>query len=228
MNINDIYYAIQDVNKNMSLSNEIRTFKLSIYQALLYNLNSKNKLFELMKQILEYSKKLEKLSEYQYILNEDLEKNRIQVKGFILESRFITYLKENNIEEFSFEELEKYLNRYIDSSGDTIDEVSTAMKLYPLILKYRDMFLGNYDNVRHYLSNVFEPNLLENKGNLKNKYESILEQIQIMNLNNQIDNRTKENLEELINELFTYYVDNKIKVPIETQIDVNGTKELIA
>ncbi len=228
MNINDIYYAIQDVNKNMSLSDEIRTLKLSIYQALLYNLNSKDKLFELIKQILEYSKKLEKLSEYQYIMNEDLEKNRIQVKGYILESRFITYLKENGIENFSFDELEKYLKRYIESSGDTIDDVSTAMLLYPLILKYRDMFLGNYDKVKHYLSNVFESKLLENNGNLKEKYEKILEKIQIMNVNNQIDNRTRECLEELINDLFTYYVDNKIKMPMETQIDVDGTKELLA
>lgn len=228
MTINEIYYAIQDVNKDMSLSDELRTIRLSIYQALLHNLNSKNKLYDLMKQILEQGKRLEKLSDYHYFINEDLEKNRIQVKGFILESRFITYLKENGVEEYSFEELEKYLNRYIESSGDTIDEVSTAMKLYPLILEYKKVFLDNYDNVRHYLRSVFESWLLDNKGNLKEKYEKILEQIQHMNGSGQIDNRTKEWLDELINELFTYYVDNKIKVPIETQIDVSGTKELIA
>ena len=49
-----------------------------------------------------------------------------------------------------------------------------------------------------------------------------------MNTKGTIDNRTKEWLDELINELFTYYVDDKIKVPIESQIDVSGTKELIA
>ena len=156
MTINELYYAIQDVNKDMSLSEELRSTRLSIYQALLHNLNSKNKLYELMTKMLGLGKNLEKLSDYEYFINEDLEKNRIQVKGFILESRFISYLKGHGVENYSFEELERYLKRYIESSGDTIDEVSTAMELYPLILEYKKVFLDNYDNVRHYLKNVFE------------------------------------------------------------------------
>lgn len=228
MDINELYYAIQEVNSNPSLDEERRTTRLTIYQALLYYMNDKNKLNGMITEILDDGHKLEKLSDYTFFLNEDLEKTRILVKGYILESRFISELKNKGVTKFSFEDVEKYLKQYISASGDTIDDVSVAVAMYPKLLTYKTSYIEVYDKVAKYLGEIFGEEMLKNSGDVRLKYERILERVERMVGRDLFDERTREWLEGLINELFSYYVNNKIVIPIETQIDVSGTKELIA
>lgn len=228
MDINELYYAIQEVNSNPSLDEERRTTRLTIYQALLYYINDKNKLNRMISEILDDGHKLEKLSDYTFFLNEDLEKTRILVKGYILESRFINELKSKGVKKFSFEDVEKYLKQYISASGDTIDDISVAVTMYPKLLTYKTSYIEVYDKVSKYLSEIFGEEMLKNSGDVRLKYERILERVERMVGRALFDEKTREWLEGLINELFSYYVNNKIVIPIETQIDVSGTKELIA
>ncbi len=228
MDINELYYAIQEVNSNPSLDEERRTTRLTIYQALLYYMNDKNKLNGMITEIIDDGHKLEKLSDYTFFLNEDLEKTRILVKGYILESRFIGELKSKGVTKFSFEDVEKYLKQYISASGDTIDDVSVAVSMYPKLLTYKTSYIEVYDKAAKYLGEIFGEEMLKNSGDVRLKYERILERVERMVGRDLFDERTREWLEGLINELFSYYVNNKIVIPIETQIDVSGTKELIA
>lgn len=228
MDINELYCAIQEVNSNPSLDEERRTTRLTIYQALLYYINDKNKLNRMINEILDDGHKLEKLSDYTFFLNEDFEKTRILVKGFILESKFIKELKSKGVTKFSFEDVEKYLKQYISASGDTIDDVSVAVTMYPKLLTYKTSYIEVYDKVAKYLSEIFGEEMLKNSGDVRLKYERILERVERMVGRALFDEKTREWLERLINELFSYYVNNKIVIPIETQIDVSGTKELIA
>jgi hypothetical protein len=70
--------------------------------------------------------------------------------------------------------------------------------------------------------------MVRNSGDIRLKYQRIFERIERMLSRRLFDLKAKEWLEELVNELFSYYVNNTIKLPIDTQIDVNGTKELIS
>ena len=92
MNIDELYYAIQAVNSDSNLDDERRMTRLNIYQALLTYVNGMNKLKSLMNEIIVNGERLEKISDYNFFLNEDLENTRILVKGYILESRFIKIL----------------------------------------------------------------------------------------------------------------------------------------
>lgn len=228
MNINELYYAIQEVNSNPNLDEERRTTRLTIYQALLYYINSKNKLDGMITEILDYGHKLEKLSDFTFFINEDLEKTRILVKGYILESRLINELNSKGISKFSFKDLEKYLKQYISVSMDTMDDVSIAVAMYPKLLEYKTSYIEIYDRVAKYLGKIFGEEMVKNSGDVRLKYERILERVERMVGRELFDEKAHEWLVGLINELFSYYVINKITIPIETQIDVSGTKELIA
>ncbi len=228
MDINELYYSIQSLNADTEIDEERRSVRLSIYQSLLYKADGENKLRKLIASILEEGKRLEKLTNYHFLINEDLEKTRILVKGFILESRFITELHSRGVEDFSFSDLEKYLQQYIVSTKDTIDDVATAIRLYPKLLEYKDMYITVYDNIVKYLSEVFGSEMLKNSGDVRLKYQRIMERIGRMSDRELFDDKTKEMLELLINDLFSFYVNSDILIPIETQIDVSGTKELIA
>ncbi len=228
MDINELYYAIQALNTDKEIDDERRSVRLSIYQSLLYKTDGENKLRKLIFSILEDGKKLEKLTNYNFIINEDLEKTRILVKGFILESRFIDELHNRGVDDFSFSDLEKYLQQYIVSTKDTIDDVATAIRLYPKLLEYKDMYMNIYGNVAKYLGDVFGVEMLKNTGDVRLKYQRIMERIERMMNRDLFDDKTREMLELLINDVFSFYVNRDILIPIETQIDVSGTKELIA
>lgn len=227
MDINEIYYAIQAVNSDPNLDSERKSVRLGIYQALLYYFDGKNKLNTLVGSILTDGEKLEKLSDYNFLLNEDLEKTRILVKGYIFESRFIKELKNQGIEKFSFNQLENYLQKYISSTRDTIDDVSLAVSLYPKIEEYKVVYEKMYEIVGKYLSEIFGEEMLKNSGDLHFKYECILQRIDRMSGRDLFDQQTRESLEYLIGDIFSYFVKKKIIIPIKTQIDVSGTKELI-
>ena len=97
MNVEEIYYMIQSLNRDVNLNEEKKNIRLAVCQALLYFVDGKNKLNSLMKDIIGYGQELEKKSNYEFFLNQDLEKTRIMLKGYILHSRFISELDKKGI-----------------------------------------------------------------------------------------------------------------------------------
>ncbi len=228
IDINEIYYAIQAINSDSSLDEEKRTIRLQIYQTLLYREKAINNLNNLMKEIIIDGKRLEKLSDYDFFINEELEKNRIFIKGYILDSKFISDLKSKGIVNFNFSDIEKYLKQYMEVTDNKVEDIKIAVSLYPKLLNYKDQYKDMYIRISEYLGNIFGEDMVRNSGDIRLKYQRIFERIERMLSRRLFDLKAKEWLEELVNELFSYYVNNTIKLPIDTQIDVNGTKELIS
>lgn len=228
MDINEVYYAIQAVNSDPSLDDERRTIRLQIYQALLYRKKESNNLSMLANELVSDGRQLEKLSNYMFFINEDLEKTRIFVKGYILDSSFIRDLRNKGIKDFSFSDIEGYLKQYISATNNTVDDVSLAVSYYPKLLNYKEKYDAMYMKIADYLGEIFGDEMVRDLGDIRGKYQRILERIDRMAVRELFDSRTREWLEGLINELFAYYINDNIKIPIETQIDVSGTKELIA
>lgn len=228
MDINEVYYAIQAVNSDPSLDDERRTIRLQIYQALLYRKKESNNLSMLANELVSDGRQLEKLSNYMFFINEDLEKTRIFVKGYILDSSFISDLRNKGIKDFSFSDIEGYLKQYISATNNTVDDVSLAVSYYPKLLNYKEKYDAMYMKIADYLGEIFGDEMVRDLGDIRGKYQRILERIDRMAVRELFDSRTREWLEGLINELFAYYINDNIKIPIETQIDVSGTKELIA
>lgn len=227
MDVNELYYAMQAVNTDTEIDEENKKIRLEILQALVNNFSIKNKLHEMMDLIIESGRKLEKDSNYAFFIQEDFEKTRIMTKGYILESRLIPLLNSQGITEFTFDELKNYLNQYISSTGDTIDDLTEAVKLYIMLEEYKNSYNNMYVKVKEDFTNIFGEELLSNNGDLKFKYDSLLDRIKRMSMIGVIDEQLREWTELMFNQLFTYYLDSKLVIPLETQIDVSGTKELI-
>ena len=152
MNVEEIYYMIQSLNSDVNLNEEKKNIRLAVYQALLYFVDGKNKLNSLMKDIIGYGQELEKKSNYEFFLNQDLEKTRIMLKGYILHSRFISELDKKGIKNYTFRDIQKYLQQYIKATGDTIDDVALAVNLYTLVRDYKSKMDNIYDKVKNTLS----------------------------------------------------------------------------
>lgn len=215
MNVEEIYYMIQSLNRDVNLNEEKKNIRLAVYQALLYFVDGKNKLNNLMKDIIGYGQELEKKSNYEFFLNQDLEKTRIMLKGFILHSRFIFELDKKGIKNYTFRDIQKYLQQYIKATGDTIDDVALAVNLYTLVRDYKSKMDNIYDKVKNTLSEVFGEEMLTNSGDIRFKYQCIKERIERMNGRELFDERSNELLNALLSELFGYYLNGDIIIPID-------------
>lgn len=215
MNVEEIYYMIQSLNSDVNLNEEKKNIRLAVYQALLYFVDGKNKLNSLMKDIIGYGQELEKKSNYEFFLNQDLEKTRIMLKGYILNSRFISELDKKGIKNYTFRDIQKYLQQYIKATGDTIDDVALAVNLYTLVRDYKSKMDNIYDKVKNTLSEVFGEEMLTNSGDISFKYQCIKERIERMNGRELFDERSNELLNALLNELFGYYLNGDIIIPID-------------
>ena len=215
MNVEEIYYMIQSLNSDVNLNEEKKNIRLAVYQALLYFVDGKNKLNSLKKDIIGYGQELEKKSNYEFFLNQDLEKTRIMLKGYILHSRFISELDKKGIKNYTFRDIQKYLQQYIKATGDTIDDVALAVNLYTLVRDYKSKMDNIYDKVKSTLSEVFGEEMLTNSGDISFKYQCIKERIERMNGRELFDERSNELLNALLNELFSYYLNGDIIIPID-------------
>lgn len=215
MNVEEIYYMIQSLNRDVNLNEEKKNIRLALYQALLYFVDGKNKLNSLMKDIIGYGQELEKKSNYEFFLNQDLEKTRVMLKGYILHSRFISELDKKGIKNYTFRDIQKYLQQYIIATGDTIDDVALAVNLYTLVKDYKSKMNNIYDKVKNTLSEVFGEEMLTNSGDIRFKYQCIKERIERMNGRELFDERSNELLNALLNELFSYYLNGDIIIPID-------------
>lgn len=215
MNVEEIYYMIQSLNRDVNLNEEKKNIRLAVYQALLYFVDGKNKLNSLMKDIIGYGQELEKKSNYEFFLNQDLEKTRIMLKGYILHSRFISELDKKGIKNYTFRDIQKYLQQYIKATGDTIDDVALAVNLYTLVRDYKSKMDNIYDKVKNTLSEVFGEEMLTNSGDIRFKYQCIKERVERMNGRELFDERSNGLLNALLNELFSYYLNGDIIIPID-------------
>ena len=215
MNVEEIYYMIQSLNRDVNLNEEKKNIRLAVYQALLYFVDGKNKLNSLMKDIIGYGQELEKKSNYEFFLNQDLEKTRVMLKGYILHSRFISELDKKGIKNYTFRDIQKYLQQYIKATGDTIDDVALAVNLYTLVRDYKSKMDNIYDKVKNTLSKVFGEEMLTNSGDIRFKYQCIKERVERMNGRELFDGRSNELLNALLNELFSYYLNGDIIIPID-------------
>ena len=88
-----------------------------------------NKIFKFITQASE----LVELSDDDYQIERTIKLNKISLKGYILDSTCCTALEENNISNYSIEELKQYLMKYEQTSNDDSSAYYLAISLYELL-----------------------------------------------------------------------------------------------
>lgn len=88
-----------------------------------------NKIFNFITK----ANELVELSDDDYQIEKTLKLNKISLKGYVLDSDLCNQLNENNMNNYSIDELKNYFNQYESSSNTDYSNYLLALSLYELI-----------------------------------------------------------------------------------------------
>ncbi|MBQ6284957.1 MAG: hypothetical protein IJK67_01415 [Bacilli bacterium] len=161
---------------------------------------------------------LVELSEDDYQIEKTLMLNKISLKGYVLDSDLCNQLNENNINDYSIDELKNYIMQYEKSFNTDYSQYLLALSLYELIENIEQQVDSKIELEINELSNIIQ-NISDIKTTNKTNYENLY-----YNFKNQIDNCFKENkLDEksygiciqILNDIFNFYISGYPNIPDE-------------
>ena len=174
-----------------------------------------NKIFEYITKATE----LVELSEDMYQIERTIKLNKISLKGYILDSPCCKALEENNISNYSIEELKQYLLKYEQTSNHDFSSYYLAINLYELLEKIEKLTDDKIE-LEINKSSEFVP-LINNIKNINNNdyeelYNQIINQLNDNYLNqNLIDDKSFSICKQIINDIFNYYISGYPDIPTE-------------
>lgn len=161
---------------------------------------------------------LVELSEDDYQIEKTLMLNKISLKGYVLDSDLCNQLNENNINDYSIDELKNYIMQYEKSFNTDYSQYLLALSLYELIENIEQQVDSKIELEINELSNIIQ-NISNIKTTDKTNYENLY-----YNFKNQIDNCHNENkLDEksygiciqILNDIFNFYISGYPNIPDE-------------
>ena len=173
-----------------------------------------NKIFNFITK----ANELVELSQNDYQIEKTLMLNKISLKGYVLDSDLCNQLAENNINDYSIDELKNYLDQYEKSFNTDYSKYLLALSLYELIEDIEKLVDSKIYLEINELSNIIS-NIDDIKSIDKEKYENLY-----YSLKNQLDNHFKNNkLDEksyntciqILNDIFNFYISGYPNIPDE-------------
>lgn len=158
------------------------------------------------------------LSEDNYQIEKSLLLNKISLKGYVLDSDCCIQLNNNNITNYSIEELKNFLIQYEKSFNSDCSNYLLALSLYELIEDIEMQVDSKIELETNELSNIIS-NIKSIKNINKDEYENLY-----YNLKTQLDNYFKDNkLNEksynvciqILNDIFNFYISGYPNIPDE-------------
>lgn len=173
-----------------------------------------NKIFNFITK----ANELVELSEDNYQIEKTLMLNKISLKGYVLDSDLCKQLSENNINDYSINELENYIIQYEKSFNIDYSQYLLSLSLYELIEDIENQVDSKIELEINELSNIIQ-NISDIKNIDKTNYENLY-----YNLKSQLDSCFKENkLNEksygiciqILNDIFNFYISGYPNIPDE-------------
>ena len=174
-----------------------------------------NKMF----QFITKAKELVELSENMYQIEKTIKLNKISLKGYILDSPCCSFLKENNISDYTINELKNYLVRYEKSSNEDCTSYYLALSLYEL-LEEIEKAVDNRISLEIDKISELTNTIRKIKNIDSNEYEYLYNEIKI-ELNskylnqNLIDDKSYSICIQILNDIFNFYISGYPDVPDE-------------
>ncbi|MDD2518654.1 MAG: hypothetical protein PHG18_02060 [Bacilli bacterium] len=162
---------------------------------------------------------LVELSEDMYQIEKNIKLNKISLKGYILNSPCCLFLKENNVLDYTIEELKNYLKKYEQSSNEDCSPYYSAITLYELLENIEEL-VDNKINVEITKLSELEPSI-NNISNVDfNDYEVLYNQIKNNLINNflnknLIDDKSFNICIQFMNDIFNFYISGYPDIPME-------------
>lgn len=164
------------------------------------------------------AKELVELSDGYYQIEKNLKLNKIFLKGFLLESSCCISLNNNNIIDYSLDELKNYLVKYEHDSGEDYSKYHLAVMLYKLIEDIEELVKLKveleFKELSGIISNINEIKTID-KSNCDKFYVDIKSQLDNYIKNNDFDEKTYSICMQMINDIFNFYINGYPNIPSE-------------
>lgn len=180
-----------------------------------------NKIF----QFITKASELVELSEDMYQIEKTIKLNKISLKGYILDSPCCSFLKENNVLDYTITELKEYLNKYETSSNEDCSSYHIVILLYELLEEIEKLVDDKVDLEINKLSEL-EPLIKNISTTNSNEYEFLYNQIKSNITNNYLNNNLIDDKSfnlciQFMNDIFNYYISGYPDIPNEFLFNEN-------
>lgn len=153
---------------------------------------------------------LVELSEDDYQIEKTIKLNKISLKSYILDSPCCSSLQENNITNYSIEELKKFFVKYEKTYNEDLSKYYLALSLYEMLEEIEKLVDKKIEREISEISNIF--NDIRNIQNIvSDEYEKLYfdskNKIDTEYKNNKINDKAYNLCIQLLNDIFNFYMN---------------------
>ena len=199
--------------------NNIENIGVEILEIFTEKQNYDEKYNNLMFSFVTKAYELVDLSEDLYQLEHTIKLNQISLKDYILNSEICNFLKNNNINNYSIEDLKRFMRKYEIQNISDITSYKLALELYERLDEIKNIENSKIDYEINRMSSILEDiNNIESidKDKYRDLYNHLLEQIKVNYLdNNLIDDKINNYVVQILNDIFNYYLYGNKEIPVD-------------
>jgi hypothetical protein len=173
-----------------------------------------NKIFNFITK----ANELVELSEDDYQIEKTLMLNKISLKGYVLDSDLCNKLSENNINDYSINELKNYIIQYEKSFDTDYSQYLLALSLYELIEDVEkqvdtkiELEISELSNIIQSISDIKNTD----KTNYENLYYNFKSQLDDCFKKNKLDEKSYGICIQILNDIFNFYISGYPNIPDE-------------
>lgn len=173
-----------------------------------------NKLFGFITK----ANELVELSEDDYQIEKSLLLNKISLKGYVLDSELCMQLHENNITDYSIDELKQYLTQYEKTYNTDCLKYLLALSLYEQIEQIEKLVESKVNLEIKELNNIIsEINTILNidKSEYEKLYINSKNQLDNYYKNKKLDDKSYNICIQILNDIFNFYISGYPTIPDE-------------
>ena len=152
---------------------------------------------------------LVELSEDDYQIEKTLMLNKISLKGYVLDSDLCNQLNENNINDYSIDELKNYLTQYEKTYNTDCFKYFLALSLYEQVTQIEKLVDSKIALETKELSNIISNiNTISNidKSEYEKLYIDLKNQLGDYYKNKKLDDKSYNICIQILNDIFNFYI----------------------
>lgn len=161
---------------------------------------------------------LVELSEDDYQIEKTIKLNKISLKSYILDSPCCSSLQENNITNYSVEELKNFFVKYEKIYNEDLSKYYLALSLYEMLEEIEKLvdkkikreiseisnIFNDIRNIQNIVSDEYEKLYFDSKNKIDTEYK-----------NNKINDKAYNLCIQLLNDIFNFYMSGYPNIPDE-------------
>lgn len=161
---------------------------------------------------------LVELSEDDYQIEMTLRLNKISLKGYVLDSELCLQLHENNITDYSIDELKQYLTQYEKTYNTDCLKYLLALSLYEQVEQIEKLVDSKIDLEIKELSKIISDiNTISSidKAEYEKLYINLKNQLDDYYKNQKLDEKSYNICIQILNDIFNFYMNGYPNIPNE-------------